>query len=241
MASLKIIQLTDLHIGDEAEMPFGVDVRQNFLDMLQHITNETFDHLVISGDICFRDPDASIYEWVKAQLNELKKPYSIIAGNHDSNTLINQIYYQQQASTLYYTRILNGYKIFFLDSGPGTISQEQLKWFKDELTFNAMNVVFIHHPPLHAGVPYMDSNHGLKNKEEIIRLLNTYTEPIHFFCGHYHLEKTITQNNTHVHITPSLFFQLDERFTDFKIESHRIGYRKIELSGQNLYTSVKYL
>ncbi|MBK8568412.1 MAG: hypothetical protein IPN76_35180 [Saprospiraceae bacterium] len=34
---MKLIQITDLHVASEGEFTHGVDVRQNFLDILQAV------------------------------------------------------------------------------------------------------------------------------------------------------------------------------------------------------------
>ena len=58
---MRILHLTDLHIGEEGEDTYGVDVRANFLDILSKIPLMQPDLLVVTGDLCFRDGQEKIY------------------------------------------------------------------------------------------------------------------------------------------------------------------------------------
>jgi 3',5'-cyclic-AMP phosphodiesterase len=68
---MKFIQITDLHIDQSGECPFNIDVRKNFFDVLDAIITEEPDHLIITGDLCYRDGDKKIYKWIKTQLDAL--------------------------------------------------------------------------------------------------------------------------------------------------------------------------
>ncbi len=52
MDMVRIIQITDTHVGNEGELVRGVDVRANFLKTLRVIANEKMDCLIHSGDLC---------------------------------------------------------------------------------------------------------------------------------------------------------------------------------------------
>lgn len=239
---MKLIQITDLHIGDEDEKPYGIDVRKNFLNLLDALREEDFDHLVISGDLCFSDPKEAIYLWIKERLDKITTSYSLISGNHDDNRMINKIFYRQDSSTLYYIKTFQNKPVYFLDSGIGNIDHEQLTWLDKQLeNTSSLVLLFMHHPPAICQVPYMDAKHYLKNYTEIQSFFNRYPAQFHIFCGHYHLEKTISHNNMHIHITPSCFFQIDDRYEKFVIGSHQIGYRRIFVENDSIFTSVKYV
>ena len=85
---MRIVQLTDLHVGLEGEDTYGVDVRQNFLQILEKVKAETPDLLVISGDLCYHQGDAQIYEWIKGHLDQIDIPYEVMSGNHDDPQLL---------------------------------------------------------------------------------------------------------------------------------------------------------
>src|SRR3989304_236001 len=92
MENLKIIQITDLHIGWQDEMPYGVNVRQNYELLLSALKNEQFDFLAISGDLCFRDADVDSYQWIKRKLDLSSYKYYLIPGNHDDPDLIARVF-----------------------------------------------------------------------------------------------------------------------------------------------------
>jgi Icc protein len=85
---MKIIQITDLHIGKEGESSFGVDIRRNFLDILKAVKTLKPDFLAITGDICFDVADKKVYAWVKSHLDFLNIPYAVIGGNHDESVMM---------------------------------------------------------------------------------------------------------------------------------------------------------
>ncbi len=95
----------------------------------------------------------------------------------------------------------------FLDTTPGVVSETQLKWLAEKLAdLDQPLVIFMHHPPLFADVPFMDGQHALKNQKAVQEVLFAYRKEITVFTGHYHVEKTLRKRNVVVHITPSLFF-----------------------------------
>ena len=62
---MRVILITDLHIGTIGEDTYGVDVRQNFLDIKQAIQTAAPDHIIIAGDLCYMDAEESTYLWIK--------------------------------------------------------------------------------------------------------------------------------------------------------------------------------
>jgi len=201
-------------LDKENEFPFDIDVRKNFKRILRAARQAKVDHLVVSGDLCFDVGDVKIYEWIRDQLDLTRIPYDVIGGNHDD---------------------------LFLDSSKGFHSENQLKWLDRQLKNGNENfVIFTHHPPVKAGVLFMDKKYPLQNIPEIQEVLFGYRGFVNIFCGHFHVEKTIQRDNILVQITPSTFYQLDQNYEDFKVDHHSIAYRLIDISSQSLKTSVKY-
>ena len=122
------------------------------------------------------------------------------------------------------------------------MSKRQLKWLKYELeTLEKAVIIFMHHPPVLSGVPFMDNKHFLKNYTDFQRIAFQYPYPIHIFCGHYHVEKTVSIQNLHVYITPSTFYQIDWREAEFKVDHYRIAFREIDITGGMLRHGLHYL
>lgn len=242
---MKIVQITDLHVGLEGEDTYGVDVRANFLKIKSAIGELQPDHIVLSGDLCYRDGQRPIYEWIRGQLDELAIPYDLISGNHDDPRMLAETFGRAamlRNGELYFTKILGGKPVLFLDTTTGTVSPQQLEWLKAELQENQRDlIIFMHHPPFLAGVPFMDGKHALKNRDEVTKILFEHPYQISIFTGHYHVEKYIQQKNVSVFITPSCFFQIDQHEKEFKVDHYQIGLREIILNGTKLMHTVKYL
>lgn len=242
---MRILQITDLHLGLEGEDTNGVDVRANFDKILKEVPEHQPDHIVISGDLCYRDGDPSIYSWIKEKLDHLTIPYDLISGNHDNPSMIAKTFAYNgrlKGEELYYTNVIEGELIIFLDTTTGTVSEKQLHWLKNQLAAHQEElIIFMHHPPLIGGVPFMDSKHYLKNMDEVQAILTAHPYNLTIFTGHYHVEKTIRYKNLEVNITPSCFFQIDQQSSEFKVDHYRVGFRKIEVENKMLRHSVCYL
>lgn len=243
---LRIIQITDLHIGKEGEDTFGVDVRGNFLKVLLEVNMHRPDFLVISGDLCFDTGQVEIYHWIRSVLDRLPIPTYVIPGNHDDSELLAEAFDQRsmlREGELFYHLNRHDLTFLFLDTGRGFCSQNQLDWLLRQVV-NASSglVIFMHHPPALAGVPFMDTNYPFQQIEQIEALLASYKGGmLPIFCGHYHVEKTILQNDLAIHITPSTFFQIDQNSLSFKVDHKRIAYRLIEIGRHVLRSTVHYL
>lgn len=230
---MKIIQITDLHLANEGEDTFGVDVRKNFLSVLKEAKSYAPDLLVLSGDICFDKGERSVYQWVKPHLDFMAMPYNLICGNHDDTEMLAEVFGIQHllvTGELYYKRLFGKQPILFLETSSGEVSKKQLAWLDLEMgRLRGDAAVFMHHPPLIGGVPYMDNNYPLRNMEDVQKIMFGCGHHLSVFCGHYHVEKTLQKRNLTVHITPSTYFQIDCKTAQFKIDHYRPALREINL------------
>lgn len=242
---MRIIQLTDLHIGRPDEATFEVDVRANLHKACRKIKALSPDYVVVSGDLCFQDPDPSIYTWVKQQLDALDITYDLLSGNHDEPVMLARsfgIEHLLVEDALYYYRQLEGIPYLFLDTTTGIVDTRQLKWIEETLKQQTGPVIiFMHHPPTLAGVPHMDQKYALQNRDEVMEILLSYPGRIDIFCGHYHVDKVLCIDNLNVYITPSCFFQIDQFSETFAVDHRRPGLREIEITTEYLRHTVIYL
>ncbi len=230
---MKLIQITDLHVASEGEFTHGVDVRQNYLDILKAAQSFSPDLLIVSGDLAFDTPDEQVYRWMKSQLDALPIPYAVIGGNHDDSTLLARVFGLEHLLTnheLYYKLALGDRSLLLLETSSGTASDTQLEWLANELAqMDEPAVIFMHHPPVKAGVPFLDINYPLLNMADVQAILHRHPYAVSVFCGHYHVDKVLCSKNLTVHITPSTYFQIDWRHQEFQIDHHRPGLREINL------------
>ena len=242
---MRIIQITDLHIPIPGEDTHGVDVRTNFLKLIEAIPAFKPDVLVVTGDLCLTEGRREVYEWVKPRFDALNIPYYVISGNHDDPALLAEVFQVEehlQNGRLFYEEMNFSLPMLFLDTTIGVLSEDQLTWLNQKLAIlQGPVLLFIHHPPIKAGVPFMDNQYILKNWPEVFSCLEAYQDSVHVFSGHYHTDKTILRGNVAIHITPSCYFQIDQWSQEFKVDHYRVGFREIIIENQTLLSTVKYL
>ncbi len=240
---MRIVQLTDLHLPPAGtDTNLGIDTRRNFQDMLSRTVALQPDMIVLSGDFCFDVPDPDTFAWVREQMDALALPYAVIAGNHDDSTQLGRAFdLVVRQNEVYFEKPIAQQPILFLDTALATISDVQLAWLKEEMdTLEGPVILFMHHPPLLGGMPFMDTNWPFRRSEELMAVLNNYPSSVYVFCGHYHTERVIHAQNVSAHITPSLYFQLDPEKAEPAIEHTRIALRIIDFKEDRLYTAVQY-
>ena len=190
--TMKLIQITDLHVGKIGDDSYGVNVRQNFLDVLEAVKAENPDRIVISGDLCLHDGEPEVYEWIKGHLDKSGLPFDIISGNHDNAAQIAECFGLNEFLTdgqLFFKKKYDNQTFLFLDTTDYTLPETQLIWLEKELkNLNEELIIFIHHPPVKSGVPFMD------NKYFFIELL----------CSLFKVTQTLKVNYTDQFICRSL-------------------------------------
>lgn len=230
---MKLIQITDLHVASEGEFTHGVDVRQNFLDILQAVKSFAPDHLIITGDLAYDTANEEVYRWMKSHLDQLEIPYTAIAGNHDTSTVLAKVFdweHRLSGEELFYKYTAGDQPLLLLETSLGTVSAAQLAWLTEELAaLGGPALVFMHHPPIVGGVAFMDANYPLRNMEALQEVLHGHPYPVYVFCGHYHVEKMICSKNMTVHITPTTYFQMKWNQPVFELDNLRIALREIVL------------
>jgi len=240
-----LFQITDIHIGFANEETFGIDVRGNFRQLLDTLAPQTFDLLVITGDLCYQTGQTIIYQWIKTELDRRQMSYLLLAGNHDDVGLMMACFdlsAETPGTQLYYPGKAEQPPLAFLDTSSGVLPEAQLLFLQQYLETHQRPIcLFMHHPPLPMGVPFMDQNYPLRNSDALLPLLLAHPYPISIFCGHYHVEKSLRLHNIDVHITPSTFFQLNGQIPTFEIDHKRPGYRRIYWNGERLEHTVHYL
>lgn len=240
------IFITDLHTGQQGEFAHDIDLRKNFLAVLEALAIHQYDYLVIGGDLCLFEGNAQIYQWQKSQLDLLGKPYFIIPGNHDDQIILSELFNHLPLTgeaEIYYEVFIDNHQFLFLDTARGRMSDLQKSWLREKVTNSQGNriTIFMHHPPALMGVPHMDQRHALQDRDEVMKILKLTKTQKDVFCGHYHVQKSLFVDQVSIHITPSLFFQIDQLKEEFAVDHLNIAYNVITLKEDLLTTSVHYL
>ncbi|MDA3810007.1 MAG: metallophosphoesterase [Spirochaetaceae bacterium] len=243
MSAFRISQITDIHITFKKDKTIdGIDVISNFERILEKILKYQPDLLVLSGDLCFAKNDKKIYPFVKKRLDATDLPYVVMAGNHDKTEPLAKAfsYKTTPKGDLYYIKDIEDYRLLFVDSSRHKISNDQLNRLEKDLKTGLKPVLFIHHPPAIAGVPFMDRKYPLQNMDQLQDILAKYNGRIPVFCGHYHHEKVLQKGNLDIYMTPSTYFQISDESIHFKAASKLAGWRNITLTDK-VDTEVLYL
>lgn len=242
MTSFRICQITDIHITFKKDKTIGgIDVVYNFETILKRIVQYAPDLIVLTGDLCFSRNDKQIYRYVKEKLDATGLDYCVMTGNHDKTAPLAEAFNCETVyGDLYYKRDIDGYRLLFTDSSRHKVSSFQLSALKDDLKTDLKPILFIHHPPAIAGVPFMDRKYPLQNMDALQNVLAGYDGDIPVFCGHYHNEREFQKGNLLINMTPSSYFQISDKSKHFKLESKKSGWRNITL-GEAVTSEVLYL
>lgn len=180
---IKFVQLTDLHVSPGNENDF---LLQNIIKEINKSDNE---FVVVTGDLTNRGADDELKN-VHAILSNLKIPYYVISGNHETNW--------SESAGLTYKKIWGNDRFVFskgeylftgfpcgpyMKMGDGFVKHEDVLWLdktlKDSLKNNNKKVLNFAHYPL---------DNSVSNYKEVLQVLENYPT-VASFCGHGHTLK----------------------------------------------------
>jgi Icc protein len=243
---MHLILVSDIHLSSDPKASFGVDTRKNFTRVVKLIKEHRPDQVVMMGDYSLHEPLAEDVDWACKRLELAKVPYCFIAGNHDDPAhLVEQCPATLPLSNgeLFFELPFGKTQALFLDTSSGSMSQKQADWVRRKITRAKQRVlVFMHHPPLHMGVPYMDVNYAFHDTgHEVYLALFSGMTPVHVFCGHYHTARSTQVGPHSVHLCPSTYFQLNADKAGFEVSHTMPGIRHIQLLEDQVRTWVEFL
>lgn len=242
--SYKIVHITDLHISEDGSPVRDIDVRGNFLAVLESAGRFMPDLVVLGGDLAAEEGELGAYYWIKEVLTDISIPYVIVPGNHDVLLNLDEVFdikdsLQQSWDFIWQNDDL---VIIGLDSSKGEISNQQLHWLhKSFKSLEKDALLFMHHPPIDCGCAFMDTNYPLFNRKDVFHLISDCSQVAAVFCGHYHTEKTVIRENKQIYLTPATMMQMSQTSSSYEVDSLRPGWRLIEWTASKLSTRVIYL
>lgn len=242
---IKILQITDTHL-DEKPTTHGHNVYEKLMKVWQQtVEKEEFDLIVFSGDICDQG-SLKGYQWLAQKMQKFDHKIIWMPGNHDDFENMKKTFnfpfrVDVEAHKLNYQLSLGGMNILCLDTRDKYLSENQTNWLIKSVDQDT--IIFIHHPPLNCGSPFMDNNHSLQNSSILTEKLLAIPElNFKFFCGHYHQDSYYSYQNIQVFLTPSTMFQIDRHQPHFQIDHTQSGYRIIEISeSKSIKTYCNYI
>lgn len=181
--NIKFVQLTDLHVSVGNENDFLLQ------SMVKEINNSDYEFVIVTGDLTNRGADDELKQ-VHSTLANLKIPYYVISGNHETNW--------SESAGLTYKKIWGNDRFAFskgdyffigfpcgpyMKMGDGFVKHEDVLWLdktlKDSLKNNNKKVLNFAHYPL---------DNSVSNYKEVLSVLEKYPTVVSF-CGHGHTLK----------------------------------------------------
>lgn len=211
-----IAQLTDIHVGFAPDtVPEELNLTR-FRAVLHRLMNgpNRPDLLVLSGDITDHG-DAKSFAKAAALLADCTCPILPLVGNHDSRAGLLGAFPQVAATSGGFLQYVIdaglGLRVICLDTledgrHGGGFCDARARWLADRLAEaqDAPTLIFMHHPPVIAGIDWMDP---APDEAWIIRLRDVLTgqtqvQAIH--CGHLHRQITTRFAGIPLGVTPSV-------------------------------------
>lgn len=242
---IKIGQISDIHIGEDASLVQGIDVRANFMKALNSPSMQNLDLLVLSGDLANEDAEPGAYKYFADWLKTYKTPVCIIPGNHDRVDVMEKyldLKGKVHNGKCYYRYDLKGRSLFFIDSACGEVSRDQLDWLEQEVPKVKGEVfLFMHHPPCFCNHRFMDMRYHLRNMIEVRETIEKFDNLHHVFCGHYHCEFEVSMGKGYdIHVAPSTQMQIDPNTPYFNLKSSAPGWMTISWGEDFVETEVHF-
>ena len=207
--STSFIQISDCHIDDDKQV-MGVDTQAHLENVLDHIKTQTFDALLISGDLTHNGTPSS-YQLLKKSLSLIDQSTYVVPGNHDNKTNLSAAF----NSDLQGGFQLNDWQIITLDSVQtnkvsGFLDGDQIVFLENSInSSNAKHIIVcLHHPVVSMNSAWDDSL-SLENPNDLFDVIGKYSKVRAVLCGHAHHSKRFIQNNISLFSCPSTALQFN--------------------------------
>ena len=253
MATVRILQITDLHVFKDPGMRLkGIPTRELLEDVARHIgeTGETIDHLVVTGDHTHDELPQS-YEAVRQILSPWLDRLWQVPGNHDDRSVLRSVFGNRIGGTeqelIRFSFSAGQWLCVGLDTHVpgavlGRIDSDQIDWIRQQIQeVNPGRVaLFLHHPPVDVGSLWMDPI-GLSGKELLHDLFHKESRIQLVCCGHVHHEFSTQIGQARIFTTPSTGIQFSPAGCQATFAAEPPGYRVIELTDDGFSTTVRRL
>ena len=196
---MKIIHISDCHFIDPAPKDTtatALHPQQTLQRIIADICqwHSDADLCISSGDLT-HDGSPLQYELFASTIGDLPMPVHLIPGNHDARgpmlaTLPATRHDKNGFINTAFTH--HGIRFVLLDTliegeDAGILCEKRLAWLSSELAAsqNLPVLIFMHHPPVRVGLPFMDSI-NLQNADDFGDVIASHGGIKHIFFGHLH-------------------------------------------------------
>lgn len=211
-----IAQMTDIHVGfaqdDQAEELNLTRFRAALRRLLDGPNRP--DMLVLSGDITDHG-DAESFTKTAALLADCAFPVVPMVGNHDSRAALlgafPQVIAAEGGFLHYVVEAPMGLRIICLDTledgrHGGAFCTARARWLADRLAEapEAPTLIFMHHPPVVAGIDWMDPAPDEHWITRLRAVLEGQRQVLAVHCGHLHRQISTRFAGIPLGVTPSV-------------------------------------
>jgi len=232
---LKILQITDLHILQEAgDTMLGIDTEHYFQAIVQQaISNSHYDLVLVTGDLT-QHPCLASYHRIHSELQKLHTPCLCLPGNHDDFAQMQQVF-QGPDISCDKQKLLGNWQILCLnsqipDSPCGLLSNGELEFLESRLQQNpeCFAMIAVHHHCIPTNCQWMDIMQ-IANSAQLLELLVRYPQARAITFGHIHQDLHCKQNNLEIFAAPATCFQFNLDSRKFALQQTPPGYRIFNL------------
>ena len=193
---MKIIQVTDVHLGRRGELRYGADLHERLDRCIDHINARHGDATlcIFTGDLTDAG-ETQAYADLKAALSRLAVPYRLLPGNHDRPANLIAAFPENGTDGNGFVQSVFDMpegRLIFLDSlaegrVTGELCDSRLGWLDAQLGEAAgkATYIFLHHPPVELGLTLLDPL-GLEQPQRFIDVLTRRGNVRYIFFGHVH-------------------------------------------------------
>lgn len=213
--TMLIAQLTDIHIGFDPEARPEELNRTRFRAALARVleTPNVPDLLVLSGDLTDHGDDDS-FTAIAALLSDVPCPILPLVGNHDTREGLLRAFPDcpSDGGFVHYVVERDGLAVICLDTlepgrHGGAFCTARRDWLRARLErlVGRPAVIFMHHPPVVAGIDWMDPAPGedwIVNFGDAVAGHEDHILAIH--CGHLHRPLATRFRSIPLCVTPSV-------------------------------------
>lgn len=232
---LQIVQITDMHLGKDAQSSLlGMNTRES-LDSVLELVNRNHpepDLVLVTGDIA-QDGSVEAYRYFRKKMQAFSCPVFWFAGNHDHWPSLMEVVGGRPE--LAKTFSSEHWQLVFLDSAVpekvhGFLPARELDLLNETLsaTPEKYALVCFHHHPIDTSCRWLNPI-GLRNREAFFATLDRHTQARGVLWGHVHQEMDSKRGNVRLLATPSTCVQFQPGSGEFSVGEESPGYRWLEL------------
>lgn len=243
-----LIQISDTHLLSQMGESFvGINPEQHFQQILNLIQQKCPDMTAIihTGDIA-QEAYPDVYERYIATMQGLNIPFFHTLGNHDNpNYFPNN---EPDSPTIHPSVIhIGNWQIILLNTAvvgriDGRISDTQLDDLRQILSQNTQpTILAFHHHAFAMQSTWLDE-HLLKNTEQLLAVLQDFSQVKACFMGHVHQASHTKWQQIDFYSVPATSVQFKPQSHDFSLDDTAPAFRKIVLKADGeIETELFYL